>query len=162
MHSIQEHSRISRHRRVARHLDWVWNMCSLSAHGHRPSRRLPCKGLLVLAVLWTIIVQRAALLAQAGSSTITGIVSDSSGSVLPGATVKIANEATGIGLDTVSNERGLYRVPALVPGRYRLEISLDGFDTFRQSSIVLEVSQTLTIDVKLNVPGDVGNGERAR
>lgn len=109
------------------------------------------KGLIVLAVVVTSIVRPTALFAQAGSSTMTGIVADASGSVLPGATVKLSNEATGIALDTVSNERGLYRFPALVPGRYRLEVSLDGFGPFRQPSIALEVGQTLTIDVTLNI-----------
>lgn len=111
------------------------------------------KPLIVLTVVSIGLVRPIVLGAQAGSSTITGVVADSSAAVLPGAIVKVTNEATGVTLENVSNERGLYRVPALVPGRYRLEVALDGFEAFKQQSIVLQVGQTLAIDVTLSVGG---------
>ena len=100
-----------------------------------------------------VLMLSPALTAQAGSSTITGVVTDTSGGAVPGATVKIINDATGIAQETVSNSDGLYRVPALVPGRYRVEVTLDGFDPHLQQSIVLAVGQTLAIDVTLHVAG---------
>jgi hypothetical protein len=105
----------------------------------------------VLAVL--ALVAPAAAWAQAGSSTITGAVRDSSGGAIPGANAKVTNEATGVSQETVTNEQGLYRVPALVPGRYRIDVTLDGFEAYVQQSIGLAVGQTLAIDVTLGVAG---------
>jgi hypothetical protein len=91
--------------------------------------------------------------AQAGSSAIAGVVKDSTGGALPGVSIRVINEDTGVGVDTVTNEEGVYRVPALVPGRYRIETSLDGFDPVVRPGITLEVSQTLAVDLTLAVAG---------
>ena len=48
---------------------------------------------------------------------------------IPGATVRVVNEDTGATVEAVSNEQGAYRADALAPGRYRLEATLDGFET---------------------------------
>ena len=63
----------------------------------------------------------------------------------------MVNEDTGVAIETVSNAEGLYRVPALVPGHYRVEIHLEGFDPQSRRPITLEVSQTLALDVVLSV-----------
>jgi hypothetical protein len=67
--------------------------------------------------------------------------------------VKIVNEDTGVSLDTLSNTEGVYRFTALVPGKYRVEANLDGFDPATRRGLTLEVSQTLAIDITLNVAG---------
>ncbi len=95
----------------------------------------------------------AVAFAQAGSSTIAGVVKDATGGALPGVSVKVVNEETGVSVDTVSNEAGIYRVPALVPGRYRLETTLDGFDPVVRPAITLQVSQSLAIDITLTIAG---------
>ena len=48
---------------------------------------------------------------------------------IPGATVRVVNEDTGVTFEAVSNEQGSYRAAALLPGRYRVETTLDGFET---------------------------------
>ena len=69
------------------------------------------------------------LAAQSGASAITGIVRDSSGTMVPGATVVAINERTGANTATVvSDEHGTYRTPSLTPGAYRLETALEGFE----------------------------------
>src|SRR3954468_1977724 len=78
------------------------------------------------------------VLAQAGTSTISGVVRDSTDAPLPGATIKVVNEDTGISIETISNGEGLYRVPALVPGHYRVEITLEGFERTVRRPITLE------------------------
>lgn len=103
--------------------------------------------------LLLLVLLPAGVLAQAGSSTISGVVKDATGGALPGASVTVVNEDTGVSIQTVTNDEGLYRVPALVPGRYRVETSLDGFDPAVRRPITLEVSQTLAIDIMLNVAG---------
>ena len=95
----------------------------------------------------------AAVLAQSGTSTITGIVADSSGAAIPGATVRVVNEDTGAAVEVDQRRAGLYRATALVPGAYRLEVALDGFETAVRR-IVLEAGQTAAIDVTLS-PGAI-------
>ena len=67
--------------------------------------------------------------AQRAPATITGVVRDSSGGAIPGATVRVINEDTGVTVEAVSNEQGSYRVAGpCSPGQYRVESTLDGFE----------------------------------
>jgi hypothetical protein len=106
-----------------------------------------------ITVTVTIALLPVVVFAQSGSSTITGVVKDSTGAAVPGAQVSIANEETNVTVESVTNEEGLYRVSALVPGRYRIDIVLMGFEPVTRRAITLEVGQTLAIDVTLNVAG---------
>ena len=92
----------------------------------------------------------AAVFAQSGSSTISGLIKDGTGAPLPGVSVTIRNAGTGVAFDAVTNEEGLYRVGALVPGTYRVEASVDGFEPAARA-VTLAVSQTLAIDITLDV-----------
>src|SRR5262245_17361452 len=69
----------------------------------------------------------AAGLAQTGG-TVSGLVRDSLGGAIPGATVRVINEATGAAQETVSDGEGSYQVTDLVAGQYRVEATLDGFE----------------------------------
>lgn len=103
----------------------------------------------VMALL--VLAMPAPLAAQTGSSTISGLVTDDSGAPIPGASVRVVNEETGVAVETGTNGAGLYRVAALVPGTYRVETTLDGFEPAVRRPIRLEVSQTLAIDLTLSV-----------
>ena len=81
---------------------------------------LACLAMLVLA---------APAWAQLTRGIISGTVSDNSGGVLPGVTVTITNQDTGVVRTTVSNDSGVYRVPALEPGAYTAQISGAGAAT---------------------------------
>ena len=74
--------------------------------------------------------------------TITGEVKDSTGAVIPGATVTVVNKATNATRTTQSNEVGLFDFPALPPGTYTVKTELDGFKTATRD-VVLQVQQTL-------------------
>src|SRR5262245_46757157 len=86
--------------------------------------------------------------AQTGSSGMTGVVKDESGGAVPGASLKVVNEATGVVVEAFSTEQGTFDVPGLLPGQYRLEATLDGFETVVRR-LVLEAGQTAAIDVTL-------------
>ena len=73
-------------------------------------------GLALLLVVATLL--SASAYAQGTRSTLSGVVSDSGGGVLPGVTVVVTSEQTGTKQTAVTNERGIYSVPALDPGSY--------------------------------------------
>ena len=66
------------------------------------------------------------VLASAQDATITGTVTDTTGGVLPGVTVTVVNEASGISFESVTDERGVFRMPARI-GNYRVTATLTGF-----------------------------------
>ena len=84
------------------------------------------------------------------TATIQGTVADSQGGVLPGASVVARSLATGVERTAVTDASGHFLVAALPPGRYSVEISMSGFQSFRQEFEV-EVASTVLADVRLNV-----------
>jgi hypothetical protein len=66
------------------------------------------------------------LVAAAQEATVTGSASDSTGGVLPGVTIRAVHDATGNSFETVTDERGQYRLPVRV-GAYHLTATLQGF-----------------------------------
>jgi len=91
------------------------------------------------------------VLGQAGSSTITGTVKDPTDAPIPGVTVRVLNIDTGIQQQTLTNEDGVFRISALVPGSYNVLAELPGFNKLTRGPIVLQVSQTLAIDLPLQI-----------
>jgi hypothetical protein len=106
---------------------------------------------LPLAVL---LLAAAVLEAQTTTSTITGVVKDSTGAAVPQAPVTVINSDSGVAFPAVSNEIGLYRVSSLIPGSYRVEVAAQGFQKFVRSGITVQISQTLQVDLNLQV-GDI-------
>ena len=104
---------------------------------------------------WVVVV--AAILALpltgfAQEAAITGTVTDSTGGVLPGVTVTAVHEATGNTFVAVSDERGIFRIPARVGG-YRMTAELSGFTTVTRSGLNLLIGQTATVNLQLAVTG---------
>jgi hypothetical protein len=90
-------------------------------------------------------------LGQSGSGAITGTVKDATGAPAPAAHVKVANRATGVAVETISNESGIYRAGSLVPGEYRIEVELPGFDRLVRDGVAVEVGQTVAVDLTITV-----------
>src|SRR3990172_2141036 len=89
--------------------------------------------------------------AQMTTGTIAGVVRDSSGGVLPGATVVILNEGTGIARTAEANAAGRYSATALSLGNYRVTASQPGFQREVRSGIVLTVGRQAVVDFELPV-----------
>ena len=89
------------------------------------------------------------------NSTIDGTVVDAQGAALPGAHVSIKENGTGFTSNTESNSSGLFTFPGLNVGTYDLTVTATGFDTYKATGLVVNVSETLRSDVKLTV-GSVG------
>ena len=102
--------------------------------------------LFVLNLLFVIPV-----LAQSSNGTISGIVRDPSGAVIPSAEVIIVNDATGIRYSTITNTEGIYVVPNLPAGPYRIQVAKIGFNTMIKPDIVLSVQDALAINFTLPV-----------
>ena len=81
----------------------------------------------------------------------SGRITDESGAVLPGVTVTATQTDTGFTRTVVTDETGSYVMPNLPTGPYRLEVSLQGFRTYAQTGIVLQVAATPTINAVLAV-----------
>jgi hypothetical protein len=90
--------------------------------------------------------------AQATGS-IAGIVTDSSGAVLPGVTVEVTNTATNQVRTATTGPDGYYSVPLLQPGRYDVKATLSGFRTFLRQAITVTVESTARVDMQLVVGG---------
>ena len=88
---------------------------------------------------------------QSTTATITGIVSDITGAVLPGVEVTVTNEGTNLTRNLITNESGNYTAPQLPIGSYRVEAVLPGFQTAVRSGITLNVDQRARIDLVLQV-----------
>jgi Carboxypeptidase regulatory-like domain len=82
--------------------------------------------------------------------TITGEVKDSSGAVIPGATVTVVNKATNATRTTVSNAVGLFEFPALPPGPYNVKSELEGFKP-ASVDLELQVQQTARVDFRMEL-----------
>ena len=108
--------------------------------------------LLCLLSAFLLVISMSHVWAQAsGSGTITGTVSDPNGAVVPNATVLIRNAETGIEQSLSTNAAGLYTAPFLPPGRYEITASKTGFARLLRKDLLLQVGQTLTIDVTLSI-----------
>jgi len=85
------------------------------------------------------------------TGTIRGTVQDSSGAVLPGATITVTNTATNVAQSTVSDSRGQYIFAGLFPATYDLKAELDGFKTYEQKTLNLTPNDNRGIDIRLDV-----------
>ena len=113
------------------------------------------RGLPRLIVLLVSILGVSSLAYAQGSSTkatLTGTVQDTTGAVVPGASIVVRNVATGVKTETVSNSTGSFAVAAIDAGTYEATVSLTGFKTVVVDKIVLSPGNTSSIGVvKLDV-----------
>jgi hypothetical protein len=102
-----------------------------------------------LAVLIAVLLIPSSVFAQA---SLTGVVRDSSGAVMPGVTVEAASPALIEKVrSTVTDAAGLYRIVDLRPGTYSLTFTLPGFTTVKREGLELSGSLTLTIPAEMRV-----------
>ena len=91
-----------------------------------------------IAVLGVLLAMAGSSYGQGGTtSTLNGIVVDSSGAVIPGANVTAKHNATGISSEAVSNTEGVFSLPALNTGTYTVTVSLQGFKQYVTNNVVL-------------------------
>jgi hypothetical protein len=104
-----------------------------------------CLGVLIL------LLTAGAASAQLSTAELSGRVTDTSGAVLPGVTVTMTQTDTQATRTAITDADGTYVISNLPTGPYRLEVSLQGFRSYVQNGIVLQVGATPTINVSLEL-----------
>jgi hypothetical protein len=105
-------------------------------------------GLLVAVSVWLLPSPSSA---QAVTGTILGIIIDSTGAVMPGATVTLTHAGTGLVRSVTTDAAGEYTVPSLPTGRYSVKAELTGFKTVTVADVDLGVDQRMRINVRLEL-----------
>ena len=90
-------------------------------------------------------------LAQSNLASISGVVTDAQGGVVPQARVTATNIATGVETPVVSNSAGFYRIQNLEIGRYNVAVERPGFKKYIREGLTLTTGQELGLDIKLEV-----------
>lgn len=108
----------------------------------------------MLRIILFALLGVSAALAQSNVASLTGIVTDASGSVVPNAEITVTNVDTGIVYRTRTNQNGVYVAPSLIAGSYRLEFQAPGFKKHQVLQQRLETAQKARLDVTLEL-GDV-------
>ena len=90
---------------------------------------------------------------QGGRAEINGTVMDAGKAVLPGATITITDERTGIERALTSGGEGRFVIPTLVPSTYTIKAEMQGFQPTTQTGLVLNVGQELTVTLTLQIAG---------
>src|SRR5215510_1936072 len=105
----------------------------------------------IFFVLALGICQAGEARAQVTGATLSGIVTDASGAVIPGVTISIKNKATGAVRTVMADEAGLYSAPNLQAGSYEVTASQPGFSTVVQSNITLTVGAQQELNITMKV-----------
>jgi hypothetical protein len=101
---------------------------------------------LVAFVLFTLTLASASI-----TGSISGVVTDSTGAVVSGASVIAVDMQTGVRTTVTTDAKGFYNLPTLAIGTYALEISLPGFKSYRKSGLVVDANSALRADASLSV-----------
>lgn len=118
----------------------------------------------ISAIFTIFILSAATVLAQADQGRIAGTVTDANGAVVPGATIKITNEATGEVRTTTAGDDGTFLVTALKPAKYSLTVSAANFEAITKRNLDLLVGQRLEVSIPLGAQAvsaevDIVSGE---
>src|SRR5437764_6050900 len=109
-------------------------------------RNLPA---LVSAVLWLLSYPSAN--AQTTFGSITGVVTDPTGAAVPNAQITVVNQDTGFTRRQLTGTTGVYTVPDLVPGPYRVRVEGNGFAVQETKNVLLDANHVVTVDIHLTV-----------
>src|SRR6266566_6502828 len=101
--------------------------------------------------LFAFLSLAACALAQSERGAITGLVTDTTGAVVAGASVEIVSRATNIVVRVTSTTAGEYNAANLSPGDYKVQVSAAGFKRFSQENVTLTAGGTVRVDAQLQV-----------
>ena len=99
--------------------------------------------------LFLALFVSATVFAQGERGALNGIITDQNGAVVAGAEVVATNVETNVETKTTTTDAGVYRLPYLPSGKYKITVKAQGFQTAVLNDVNLFVAQTLTVDIKL-------------
>ena len=102
-----------------------------------------------LCVLFVLLT--SAMQAQTTNATVNGLVVDSSGAVLVGASVQAINDDTNVAYPTSTNSSGVYSLPNLPPGHYHIQVGKTGFKNLIKPDIILNVQDARAVNFTLQI-----------
>lgn len=105
----------------------------------------------VIPTIFLPMLGAALLLGQGERGTFNGTVTDPAGAAVPAAIVRATNTATNVEFNTTTTDAGVYRMPYLPPGTYRITVAAPGFKGAAHDNVALAVAQTLTVDFRLEI-----------
>ncbi len=111
-----------------------------------------------MLLLLAALVSGPPVLAQDFRGTITGIVSDTQGAAIPGASVTVTNLGTNVATGVATDAKGHYRVPYLISGSYAVKAELQGFKSVLRKPIEVRVGDVIPVDVTLETGRNRGGG----
>ncbi|MDR3572217.1 MAG: carboxypeptidase-like regulatory domain-containing protein [Anaerolineaceae bacterium] len=103
------------------------------------------------AIVACFLLFAAICYGQATTATVMGTITDSRGAAVTGATITITNMNTGIVSKATTTDTGLYRIPGLIPGTYRINVSREGFNSIVKDEIDLHVEDQVALNFALRV-----------
>jgi hypothetical protein len=115
------------------------------------ANRAKAAALLAALAAMVLALALSAAAQTAGTGSLAGMVKDPKGLAVAGARVVVRNLATGATRTLTTNRAGLYAAPYLAPGRYEIRASKDGFAEVLRPNILVEVGQSLKIDIALPI-----------
>jgi hypothetical protein len=98
-----------------------------------------------------LVMTAISALAQTGSGTIQGTITDPTGAVVPGAAVTATNIATGVKTARVATGAGLFVLSPLPPGEYNVQVVAPGFQSLTQEKITVNALSTISLDLTLKL-----------
>jgi hypothetical protein len=108
-------------------------------------------GTATLAVMMAALAGSSVFAQDASTGALNGTVTDPSGGVVPAATVKVTNNATGEVRTVVAGNNGNYLVPLLPPGSYTVQATGKGFKTLQFQHVSIHVTETATLNIRLEL-----------
>src|SRR5579863_9237092 len=112
-------------------------------------------GLILLVVLLVALLSPLTVLGQSTfTAQLTGVVTDATGAVIPGAKVTLTDEATSVATTSTTDSRGIYVFTGIRPATYSIRVETSGMKARERKGMVLAVSQQATADFTMS-PGAI-------
>src|SRR4249919_3314090 len=103
--------------------------------------------------LWFLVSVPAAAAAQVGAGALTGVVSDGTGQVVPGASVTATAVGTNQSRTVTTAADGGYSIHGLTPGEYRVRVEVNGFQPLSREGVGVATGETIRVDLQVTVGG---------
>lgn len=104
-------------------------------------------GVRIILLLICVPLLAVAIAAQAGTSRVSGVVTDSNGGTIEGAKVSATNEATGVAITQITTSGGAYSFASIPPGRYTITVEQTGFKRSVRTKNIIEVDTPANVDM---------------